>query len=112
MSAAIPKAEIEFDRNLGDHKMHRVHRYVSSLFLAAALATPVAIMAAQPQDASVQVRVYDKDHKDYHTWDANEDKAYGQYHSENRKSPEDFSKGTQKQQSQYWNWRHSHPDKD
>ena len=59
--------------------MHRVHRYISSLFLAAALATPVAIMAAEPQDARDQVRVYDRDHKDYHTWDDKENRAYGQF---------------------------------
>ena len=92
--------------------MHRVHRYISSLFLAAALATPVAIMAAEPQDGRDQVRVYDRDHKDYHTWDDKENRAYGQFRSENHKSSPEFSKASRKQQSQYWNWRHSHPDKD
>ena len=93
--------------------MHHAHRYITSLFLAAALAAPVAIMAAPaPQDASVQVRVYDRDHKDYHNWDDKENRAYGQYRSENPKVSVDFSKASKKQQSQYWNWRHSHPDKD
>jgi hypothetical protein len=33
--------------------MHRAHRYIASLFLTAALAAPVSIMAATvPQDAS------------------------------------------------------------
>jgi hypothetical protein len=27
----------------------------------------------EPQDASVQVRIYDRDHKDYHVWDDRED---------------------------------------
>ena len=93
--------------------MHRVHRYISSLFLAAALATPVAIMAAaEPQNARDQVRVYDRDHKDYHTWDDKENRAYGQFRSENHKSSPEFSKASKKEQSHYWNWRHSHPDKD
>jgi hypothetical protein len=91
--------------------MYHAHRYISALFLAAALATPVAIVAAaEPQ--SVQIRVYDRDHKDYHNWDDNENRAYGQYHSENPRSAQEFSKASKKQQSQYWNWRHSHPDKD
>jgi hypothetical protein len=92
--------------------MHRTHRYITALFLAAALATPVAILAAQPQSASVQVRVYDRDHKDYHNWDDNENRAYTRYRSENPKMKIEYSKANKKQQSQYWNWRHSHPDKD
>jgi hypothetical protein len=94
--------------------MYHAHRYISSLFLAATLVIPVAIMAAPvPQEAkaSVQVRVYDRNHKDYHTWDDNENRAYGQYRSENPKSAQEFSKGSKKQQSQYWNWRHANPDK-
>ena len=90
--------------------MYHVHRYISTLFLAAALATPVAIMAAKPQTASVQVRIYDRDHKDYHNWDDNENRAYGRYRSENPKVTLEFSKASKRQQSQYWNWRHSHPD--
>lgn len=92
--------------------MHHAHRYIASLFLTVVLAAPVSIMAAPvPQDASVQVRVYDKDHKDYHTWDDNENRAYGQYRSENPKVTLDFSKSSKKQQADYWNWRHAHPDK-
>jgi hypothetical protein len=98
---------------LEGYDMHCAHRYISSLFLAAALATPVAIMAAaEPQDARDQVRVYDRDHKDYHTWDDKENRAYRQFRSENHKSSPEFSKASKKEQSQYWNWRHSHPDKD
>jgi CHAT domain-containing protein len=93
--------------------MYHACRYISSLFLAAALATPAAIMAMpEPQNASVQVRIYDRDHKDYHVWDDREDRAYGQYRSENPRSAHEFSKASKRQQSQYWNWRHSHPDKD
>jgi len=90
--------------------MFHAHRYIVSLFLTAILAAPVAIIAApQPQDVSV--RVYDSGHKDYHTWDDNENRAYGQYRTENPKVRLEFSKSSKKQQSQYWNWRHSHPDK-
>ncbi len=106
MAAAIPKAEI---LNLEGYSMHR---YIASLFLTAALAAPVSIMAVPvPQEASAQVRVYDKDHKDYHNWDDNENRAWGQFLSENHKKPHEFSKANKKEQSQYWNWRHAHPDK-
>lgn len=109
MAAAIPNADI---LNLEDYNMHRAHRYIASLFLSAALAAPVSIMALPvPQQASVQVRVYDKDHKDYHNWDDNENRAWGQYITENHKKSHEFSKANKKEQRDYWNWRHAHPDK-
>jgi len=90
--------------------MHSAHRSISSLLLTAALATPVAILAASPQEANVQVRVYDRDHKDYHNWDENENRAWGRYLVENHREAHEFSKADRKEQSRYWNWRHSHPD--
>jgi hypothetical protein len=58
-----------------------------------------------------QSRVYDKDHKDYHNWDDNENRAWGQFRTENHKRSQEFSKANKKEQSQCWNWRHAHPDK-
>ncbi len=41
--------------------MHYIHRYISSLCLAAALLAPVATLAAPgPQEANTQARVYDR----------------------------------------------------
>jgi hypothetical protein len=63
---------------LEDYDMHRTHRYIASLFLTAALVAPVSTMAVPvPQEARDQNRVYDKDHKDYHNWDDNENRAWG-----------------------------------
>ena len=63
MSTATPQSGIRTWRI----NMHHARRYITSPFLAAALATPAAIMAMpKPQNASVQFRVYDRDHKDYH----------------------------------------------
>jgi hypothetical protein len=110
MAAALHEADI---LNLEDYNMHFSRPYLTLLFLTAAIAAPVAFTAAAvPQEASVQVRVYDKDHKDYHNWDDKENKAWGQYQTENHQKSYEFSKANQKQQSQYWNWRHAHPDKD
>ena len=109
MATAIPKADIQ---NLEDYNMHLSHRYIASLFLTAALAAPVAIMAAPaPQESRrAQVRVYDKQHKDYHNWDDNENRAWGQYLTDNHRNPHEFSKANKREQSKYWNYRHSHPD--
>jgi hypothetical protein len=91
--------------------MHRTHGYIASLLLTAALAAPVAIMAVPgPQEASVRVRVYDRNHKDYHNWDDNENRAWEHFLTENHRNSHEYSRSNKKEQSQYWNWRHSHPD--
>jgi hypothetical protein len=91
--------------------MHRPHHYLASLLLTAALAAPISIMAVPvPQEASVQVRVYDKHHKDYHNWDDNENRAWNRYLVENHRDSHEFSRANKREQSQYWNWRHAHPD--
>jgi hypothetical protein len=93
--------------------MRFTHRYIGSLLLAAALAAPVAILAAPaPNDDGVQIRFYDSRHKDYHNWDDRENKSWGVYLSDNHKRSHEFSRSSRREQSHYWNWRHSHPDRD
>lgn len=93
--------------------MRHTHRYICSLFLAAALAAPIAIMAAPvPQEAGVQVRVYDRDHKDYHNWDDHENHAWGVYLTNNHRENHEYAKAKRREQSRYWKWRHEHPDRD
>jgi hypothetical protein len=93
--------------------MHRTHRYITSLFLAAALAAPLSVMAAaSPQDAGVQVRVYDRDHRDYHNWDDREDHAYRGFLTERRETYREYNRQNHKTQRRYWKWRHEHPDHD
>ena len=93
--------------------MRFTHRYISPLLLAAALAAPVAVMAAPaPKDDGVQVRFYDSHHKDYHNWDDRENHAWGVYLTNNHRKNREFSRSSRREQSHYWNWRHSHPDRD
>ena len=81
------------------------------LFLAVGLIAPMGLRAnAVPQ--GVSVRVYDRDHKDYHNWDDRENKSWGVYLSDNHKKDHEFSKSSMREQSNYWNWRHAHPDHD
>jgi hypothetical protein len=98
--------------------MHRGYRFLSTLFLTAALAAPVAMMAAaSPQENREQEnrqgennkRYYDKHHKDYHNWDGNEDHAYQRYQTE-RHQKRAFVHLSTRQQTVYWNWRHDNPD--
>jgi hypothetical protein len=91
--------------------MRKIHRYASSLVLASALVAPVGVLAgAAPQDAGVQIRVYDRDHHDYHNWDDREDRAYRNYLAEQRREYRDYNKQHRKEQRHYWTWRHQHPD--
>jgi hypothetical protein len=91
--------------------MQLAHRYIASLFLTATLVAPVVIMAA-PQEANVQVRFYDKQHKDYHNWDDNENRSWGVFLTQNHKRSHEFSRANKREQSDYWKWRHNHPDHD
>lgn len=96
--------------------MNRKYRYLSSILLTAALAAPVAMLAvASPQDDNRHEqrertrRYYDRQHKDYHRWDSNEDHAYSRWQAEHHeKRP--FIKLSTRQKSIYWGWRHENPD--
>lgn len=100
------------------HRGYRYHKYLSSLVLTIALAAPLAMVAAtSPQDNHNQEnrqseknrRYYDKGHKDYHTWDSNEDRAYRRYQTEHHQTRA-FIKLSSHQQTVYWTWRHNNPD--
>ena len=94
------------------------YRYLSSFLLTAALVAPVATMAtASPQDDrnhedrqnENNKRYYDRGHKDYHNWDANEDRSYQRYQTEHHQRRA-FVQLNNRQRTVYWNWRHSNPD--
>ena len=93
--------------------MHRATKFVASLFLMAALAAPVVTLAGpatQDQDNHDRDRVYDREHKDYHQWDDHEKDAWGRFLAEKHRKEHEFAKASRKEQDEYWNWRHSHPD--
>jgi len=85
-----------------------MHKFlISSAFvLSAALVSPVIARA----DDHHEKRYYDRDGKDYHTWNSNEDRAYRQYLVEQHRDYRDFSRANRSQQQGYFTWRHSHPD--
>ena len=89
-------------------------RILSSMTLAMALAAPGMLIVPSLQgQVNVQVkvgRVYDRDHKDYHNWDDREDKAYRGYLVENHQEYRPYAKMKRQDQSNYWTWRHAHPD--
>jgi hypothetical protein len=103
----------------------RIYRYVGSFLLGAALIAPAGMLAGtnfqddhhqddkhRDRDDKNQKRYYDKNHKDYHSWDDRENRSYQQWTTETHRDNRDFSHLKRNEQSEYWNWRHAHPDDD
>jgi hypothetical protein len=89
------------------HMTKYLVRLGGGLVIAGALVV-VAPHGAQAQ--SVDVRVYDSHHKDYHNWDDHEDRAYRSYLAEQHYEYRDYHKQNHRRQEAYWKWRHNHPD--
>lgn len=53
-------------------------------------------------------RVYDREHRDYHAWNTDEDRLYRDYLAEHHRPFLTFSRMNRKQQHVYWQWRHDH----
>jgi hypothetical protein len=95
--------------------MRRIDRYIGTLFLAAAIVAPALVVAeakAKAQEGSIQVRVYDHGHHDYHNWDNREDHAYRHYLVVEHRNYREYHRQHHDVQRHYWNWRHDHPDWD
>jgi hypothetical protein len=89
--------------------MDRKSRFLSSLFLASALAS-VALGTAC--GGHRYYRAYDPYYSDYHVWDDNEVVYYNQWATEYHRDPHrDFRKLRPEEQKEYWTWRHSHGDR-
>jgi len=85
-------------------------RFVSSLFLAAALGFSILGTACAEHH---YYRVYDSYYSDYHVWNHDEVVYYNQWAREYRRDPHrDFRKLPPGDKKEYWNWRHSHGDHD
>jgi len=86
--------------------------FLSSLVLAAVLGVPamIATPTSLQGQAVVQVRVYDRYHRDYHVWDEREDRAYRGYWVEQRRGYRVYARLPRPEQRRYWIWRHAHAD--
>jgi hypothetical protein len=112
MSTVISKLRFQGLRS-GEQYMHRAKLCVTALFLTAVFAASGStVAAATPNDEHVQVRVYDSWHHDYHNWDEREDRAYRAYQNQRHETYLAYEHREHKYQHNYWNWRHSHPDRD
>lgn len=96
-----------------------MRRYMSAMLLGAVLCVPVAL-TAQEREHSVESRdrvevkrYYDPYKKDYHEWNENENRAWNHWVTEERHGRmHDYAKARNREQRDYWKWRHEHPDWD
>ena len=86
--------------------MHK-HQFIGLLVVTATLLAPGLSLAAGAPPA-VSVRVFDRTHKDYHVWDDNEDKTFRVYLGDQHMKYRRYSRLNRGQQTNYWNWRHTH----
>jgi hypothetical protein len=81
---------------------------MAALSLAATLAMSAALVACSaPPTETV---VVDKDHNDSHRWDDHENQAWHRFLTEKSRPAHEYTNSDKNEQSEYWNWRHSHPD--
>ena len=86
-----------------------------------ALAAPLGLQAQDRDDHdkdrddhAKQQRIYDRDHKDYHNWNGDEDRNYRQWYTQtyNGREYREYNKLNKHDQDAYWKWRHEHGDND
>lgn len=80
-------------------------RYVGALVLGASLLMPAISFAEEH-------RYYDRDHKDWHAWNDNENRAYRHWLMEERREHQfrEYHRLHARDQREYWRWRHEHSD--
>jgi hypothetical protein len=81
-----------------------MHRLLVGGLLLGALITPAAVQADGDR------RYYDREGKDYHTWNSHEDHAYRVYLGEQHREYREFPRATVVERRDYYRWRHVHPD--
>jgi len=97
--------------------MQLPYRFLTFLFLTAALTAPLATRTAA-QEVVIQrndgdhTRYYDRGHHDYHNWNEREERSYRIYLGERHRDYREFRHASHGRQTEYWRWRHSHPDHD
>jgi hypothetical protein len=98
--------------------MRRENRYVASLFLSAALMSPIALHAiVTPQDdhekheqEEQNRKVMDEQTHQYRAWDKVEDDTYRHWLEGKHRTYVDYEKLDAKTKREYWKWRHEHED--
>jgi hypothetical protein len=92
--------------------MHRLYWCLATLLLGAALIAPVGLKARDSRQNCPNNGYYDRDRRDCHIWDEHEGRAYQSWQESRHKTHREFTRLKSREQSEYWKWRHEHPDDD
>ena len=79
---------------------------LGGLLVAASFIAPVAVMADGRHQR--EIRYYDRDGRDYHTWNDQEDREYRQYLVERHRNYVVFTKARPPQRREYFRYRQEH----
>jgi hypothetical protein len=94
------------------NNMHRF-RFLAGLFLGIAMIAPIVATAEDhPYNKKYydNRRYYDHASRDYHTWNAGEDRAYNSYLTDQHLPYREWRTVKGPDQQAYFTWRHTHPD--
>ena len=80
-------------------------RGLTTILAGAALAAPLLIAGCGDH---ASVRVYDPYYSDYHAWNSGEVVYYKQWNNETHRHYVEYKKLPEKDQHEYWDWRHNH----
>jgi hypothetical protein len=53
-------------------------------------------------------RYYDREHRDYHSWNEREARAWHRYWEERHRREIAWERAKERQRREYWKWRHEH----
>jgi hypothetical protein len=81
-------------------------RSLAAFTLLGALAGVALIPSTALAQVGVDLRFFDRSHKDYHTWNGDEDRVYRQYLVDHHRKYREFGRTSRVQQQSYWSWRH------
>lgn len=95
--------------------MHRLRILLGGLLLGAALIAPIMLRADgddRPYNKRYydNRRYYDRDGRDYHVWNNQEDRAYRFYLNDQHREYREWRTVRRPEQREYFRWRHTHPD--
>ncbi len=79
-----------------------------ALIGASLLLAPASLLRADDHDRAQ--RYYDRDARDWHDWNDNEQRAYRRYYQDQHRNNQDWPRTSRAQQRGYWRWRHQHSD--
>jgi len=79
---------------------------LASIVLAAGFSLPL-LMAGCTGRVGVGYRVHDGYYGDDHRWDNDQVVYYNRWERDNHRDHRDFRKRSDKEQREYWEWRHN-----